>query len=229
MRRVLVCLSDPQLFILLQHVLAAEGFEAVAPPSAQDPAAQVSVLECSRLDAILLEVPDRTGWLEAGTAAHGDAAIPLVVITRETLSLDPGLRPSLILGRPFEPFRLLGFLRTLKHGHMQGTSHHVLVFEDIEVDLAAHTTRRSGKSVHLTGLQFRLLAHLMARAETVCGRDELIEACWKTKHPVEPRTVDIHIGEIRRRLCAHGPDLIRTVRGEGYCVSAGDRLDQADR
>lgn len=223
MRRVLVCLSDPQLFVLLQHVLAAEGFAAAAPPHPRGPTTPMSFLDCSGLDAILLEVPDRTGWFEAGVTAHRDAAIPLVLITRDHVSPDPRLRSALALRRPFEPIQLLEFLRKLRHDRTKEASDHLLVFEDVEVDLAAHTIRRSGKAVQLTGLQFRLLAHLIARADRVCGRDELIEACWKTKQPVEPRTVDIHIGEIRRRLCAHGPDLIRTVRGAGYCVSAGGR------
>ncbi|WP_165225775.1 winged helix-turn-helix transcriptional regulator [Affinirhizobium pseudoryzae] len=229
MRRVLVCLLDAQLFVLLQHVLAAEGFAAVAPPSPRHRTAQIPFLDYNGLDAILLEVPDRTGWFEASVAAHRDAAIPLVIITRDDhLSPDPRLKSALVLRRPFKPIQLLEFLRTLRHDRTKEVSDHLLVFEDVEVDLATHTARRSGKAVQLTGLQFRLLAHLMARADRVCGRDELIEACWKTKQPVEPRTVDIHIGEIRRRLCAHGPDLIRTVRGAGYCVSAGDRpVDQA--
>lgn len=91
-------------------------------------------------------------------------------------------------------------------------------FADLEMDLARMQVLRSGLEVPLTPLQFKLLRHMMERSAGACTREELIEHCWPEGAEVEPRTVDIHLGHIRRTLKRFGPDLIRTVRGSGYAL-----------
>ncbi|MDL2205228.1 winged helix-turn-helix domain-containing protein [Brucella intermedia] len=67
-------------------------------------------------------------------------------------------------------------------------------------------------------MQFRLLEALMQKPEIVWSRQELIDAVWGQGAIVEPRTVDIHIGHIRRALARYGPNLVRTVQGWGYAL-----------
>lgn len=81
----------------------------------------------------------------------------------------------------------------------------------------SHRRKIPGVAYPLT-LQFRLLEALMQKPEIVWSRQDLIDAVWGHGAIVEPRTVDIHIGHIRRALARHGPNLIRTAQGRGYAL-----------
>jgi two-component system phosphate regulon response regulator PhoB len=91
---------------------------------------------------------------------------------------------------------------------------------DIEMNVPRVRVTRNGNIVSLSALQFRLLLHLMKMPDVVHSRDDLIAAGWPPEAEVEPRTVDIHIGHIRRALNRYGPDVIRTVRSVGYALDA---------
>jgi len=94
----------------------------------------------------------------------------------------------------------------------------ILRFADLEMNIATAKVRRNGHALVLTALQFRLLRYLLMSPKAVRSREELIAAAWPMGIDVEPRTVDIHIGHIRRALKRAGPDLVRTVRARGYAL-----------
>ena len=85
-------------------------------------------------------------------------------------------------------------------------------------DLDAHRVSRSGRYVHLGPTEFRLLQYLMERPGTVFSREELLNGVWGPDIYVEPRTVDVHIRRLRKRIERDdaNPELIVTVRGVGY-------------
>lgn len=129
---------------------------------------------------------------------------------------------DLVLQRPFDPSRLLLFLRQLRSDrlveHAPESPGNLLTFADIQMNLATVKVMRAGRAIPLTALQFRLLRRLLQEPARVRDRDDLISACWPAHVEVEPRTVDIHIGHVRRALARFGPDLIRTARGQGYAM-----------
>jgi two-component system phosphate regulon response regulator PhoB len=95
----------------------------------------------------------------------------------------------------------------------------VLRFADLVMDLAAHRVSRSGREVHLSPTEFRLLRQLLESPGRVFARDQLLDLVWGRDQEVELRTVDATIRRLRRALNAHGePDLLRTVRATGYAV-----------
>ena len=87
---------------------------------------------------------------------------------------------------------------------------------DVELDRRARTTSVAGAEVELTGREFDLLWHLASRPGIVVSRTQLLDRVWGITFPGGTRTVDVHIGQIRRKLGR--PRLIRTVRGAGYKV-----------
>jgi two-component system phosphate regulon response regulator PhoB len=94
-----------------------------------------------------------------------------------------------------------------------------LALGDIEVDQAAHRVRRAGRSVRLGPTEYRLLLHLIQHPGRVFSREQLLDAVWGSEVYVEVRTVDVHVGRLRRALSEDGEvDPIRTVRSAGYSI-----------
>lgn len=218
---ILICVTDAQLFLLLRHILANEGFEAILVTE-HDELAQLT--SRGPVSAIIVDRvkpgPGADAFIIAAKGVFPTAAI--VCLHRrhaggEALSNACDLR----LESPFNPGLLLGFLHRLRHrlvSKKDEDAGHILRFADLSMDIAAVKVRRADRDVVLTALQFRLLRRLLQEPSAVCQREDLIEACWPESAEVEPRTVDIHIGHIRRALTGSGPDLIRTVRGRGYAL-----------
>ena len=114
--------------------------------------------------------------------------------------------------------RIRAVLRRIRPGLAEDRLHH----GDIIVDRVAHRVRRADKEVHLGPTEFRLLDYLMQHPGRVFSREQLLDAVWGSDVYVEARTVDVHIGRLRKAL-NHGvdEDPIRTVRSAGYSLDVG--------
>ena len=90
---------------------------------------------------------------------------------------------------------------------------------DIIIDRVAHRVKRAGRDVHLGPTEFRLLDSLMQHPGRVFSREQLLDAVWGSDVYVEARTVDVHIGRLRKALNIESDDdPIRTVRSAGYSL-----------
>jgi two-component system phosphate regulon response regulator PhoB len=99
----------------------------------------------------------------------------------------------------------------------------VLTFLDLRMDLRAQLVYRNGRRVALGPLEFRLLEHFLRHPRCVFSRKELLESVWGKNLHVVSRTVDVHIGRLRKVLNATGlPDYIRTVHTRGYSLDSLD-------
>jgi two-component system alkaline phosphatase synthesis response regulator PhoP len=87
---------------------------------------------------------------------------------------------------------------------------------DVALDRKARTATVAGAEIELTAREFDLLWHLAARPGIVVSRSQLLDRVWGLSFPGGTRTVDVHVGQLRRKLGR--PELIRTVRGTGYKV-----------
>ncbi|WP_273508651.1 phosphate regulon transcriptional regulator PhoB [Planktotalea frisia] len=94
-----------------------------------------------------------------------------------------------------------------------------LVFEDITLDGETHKVTRAGAEIKLGPTEFRLLSHFMEKPGRVWPREQLLDRVWGRDVFVDTRTVDVHVGRLRKALCLHGgADPVRTVRGTGYAL-----------
>lgn len=223
--RIFIHTGDAELYLLLKHILTLEGFSAEntsrlsellnrvdqAPPMAV-------IVDCSDPDTNTPAFFDRI-------AAVTQPAVKVVsLVNTENAEHDHQPGPAAvdrIIHRPFNPERLLAFLRDLRadmaaQSGMQSPT--ILRYADIEVNLSRLRVERDGHPVLLSALQFRLLLCLIRAPDVVHTRDDLIAAAWPPDAEVEPRTVDIHIGHIRRAMKRAGVDAIRTVRSVGYAL-----------
>jgi two-component system phosphate regulon response regulator PhoB len=104
-------------------------------------------------------------------------------------------------------------LRRAKPGHVAA----MLKAGDIDLDRDTHRVRRSGSEIHLGPTEFRLLEFLMQSPGRVFSREQLLDGVWGRDVYVDERTVDVHVGRLRKALKGAGDDdPIRTVRGAGY-------------
>jgi len=95
----------------------------------------------------------------------------------------------------------------------------VLEFEDIKLDSESHRVYRREEVLKLGPTEFRLLATFMEKPGRVWSREQLLDRVWGRDIYVDTRTVDVHIGRLRKALCQHGgEDPVRTVRGAGYAL-----------
>jgi two-component system, OmpR family, phosphate regulon response regulator PhoB len=93
----------------------------------------------------------------------------------------------------------------------------VIVSGDIELDRAAHRVKRAGRDLRLGPTEFKLLLFMMESRGRVLSRQQLIDGVWGHLVEIDERTVDVHIGRLRKALVRDGEtDPVRTVRGGGY-------------
>ncbi|MCO6181043.1 response regulator transcription factor [Ciceribacter sp. RN22] len=143
--------------------------------------------------------------------------------------LKAGIDESFV--RPIAPSKLLDFLRSHIMFRLDSDptamDGHVLFYAGIELNIGKHSVKRSGVRVRLGPIEFRLLQFLIENRERACSRAQLIEAGWPERRFVDTKTVNVHIGRLRKALgVADAPDVIRTVRSSGYILD-GSSLDQS--
>jgi len=94
-----------------------------------------------------------------------------------------------------------------------------LTYEDIALDGETHKVTRDGTPLKLGPTEFRLLRTFMEKPGRVWSRDQLLDRVWGRDVYVDTRTVDVHVGRLRKALTQHGgDDPLRTVRGAGYAL-----------
>ncbi|WP_426232281.1 winged helix-turn-helix domain-containing protein [Pararhizobium sp. DWP3-4] len=220
--------TEADYYGLLDHILEAEGFDAVFGGTVEEVLHLAA--ECMPYAVIL---DSRVGSFSAaktcralkGDPRTGDLAlIALIEPGAESQFaelLEAGVDACFV--RPIAPIKLLEHLRTCAgdgEGISSKTNRNVpLAYAGIEMDLEGHRVKRNGVDIHLGQTEFRLLQHLLRHPEHVCDRRELIANAWPPNVHVETRTVNVHIGRLRKALLlAGGSDLIRTVRSVGYAL-----------
>jgi two-component system phosphate regulon response regulator PhoB len=122
--------------------------------------------------------------------------------------------------RPFIPAKLLEHLRAMFGAERAVLKEESVTYADIEMDMAMYRVRRSDRDIHLSPTEFRLLRYLIQHPGQVMTRDQLRNAAWQANVHVGPRTVEVHVGRLRKALnSVSETDLIRTVRSVGYALS----------
>ncbi len=119
--------------------------------------------------------------------------------------------------KPFSLLELMARVKAILRRSAPDRLAEVLRFSDIELDRAAHKVVRGLREVHLGPTEFRLLEFLMESPGRVLSRSQLLDGVWGRDAFVDERTVDVHVGRLRKALIrGKERDPIRTVRGSGY-------------
>ena len=194
---VLVMEDEDALATLLSYNLEKEGYKVVVASDGEEGMLQID----ERLpDLVLLDwmLPKLSG-IEVCRRIRGRSEtrnLPIIMLTARIRAVLRRIRPGLADDR-------------INHG-------------DIVIDRVAHRVRRAGLEIHLGPTEFRLLDHFMQHPGRVFSREQLLDAVWGSDVYVEARTVDVHVGRLRKALNVEGTvNPIRTVRSAGYSLDLG--------
>ncbi len=220
---VLVAESDGALTVLLRRNLEREGYRVL---EAQDGEEALLVADERRPDLILLEwtLPQLSG-LEVCRRLRGGHQetrnVPIVMLSTHCeeqdriRGLDTGADDYVT--RPFAMMELLARLRAVMRRIRPALAENIVRLGDIEMDRTAHRVRRRGEDVHIRPTEFKLLDLLIQHPGRVFSRAQLLDAIWGSDADLDARTVDVHVGRLRRSLnTGRGRGPIRTVRSTGY-------------
>ena len=123
--------------------------------------------------------------------------------------------------KPFSTTELMARVRAVLRRIRPGLRDDKVIVGDIEIDRVEHRVTRNGNDIHLGPTEFRLLDYFMQHPGRVFSREQLLDTVWGSDVYVELRTVDVHVGRLRKALRqTGGDDPIRTVRSAGYALRA---------
>ena len=123
------------------------------------------------------------------------------------------------ISKPYSIIELLARVKAHLRRSRPATMGERLIYNDILLDSETHKVFRGEKELKLGPTEFRLLTTFMEKPGRVWSRDQLLDRVWGRDIYVDTRTVDVHVGRLRKVLGSHGgEDLIRTVRGAGYAL-----------
>jgi len=153
-------------------------------------------------------------------------SIPVIMLTARTQERDriTGLDSGAddYLPKPFGPDELLARIRAVMRRYRHGTQATPEVLHVSSLELNPHTriTKRSGRLLALTEIEFQILELLMRSVGRVVSRDEIAAALYQRQSTPYERSLDVHVSHLRKKIEQEGPPLIRTVRGIGYLITA---------
>jgi two-component system phosphate regulon response regulator PhoB len=226
---VLVVEDEEALAALLQYNLEKEGFRVGV---AHDGEEALVMVEERQPDLVILDwmLPKVPG-IEVCRRLRAKAEtrnIPIMMLTARgeesdrIRGLDTGADDYVV--KPFGMAELLARLRAVMRRIRPGLAEDRVRVGDIVIDRVAHRVKRGQRDIHLGPTEFRLLDYLMQHPGRVFSREQLLDAVWGSDVYVEARTVDVHIGRLRRALNDdEEADLIRTVRSAGYSLDPDAR------
>lgn len=198
---------------------AASGFEALTAAEAKAPGLVV-------LDVML---PDIDGFEVARRLRAGGGEAPVLFLTARDTVADrvAGLTAGGddYVAKPFSleevVLRIRAILRRTRAAPAEPAApadSEVLRYADLELDEGAYEVRRGGRLVELTPTEFRLLWFLLANAGRVVSKTQVLDRVWSYDFGGDSRIVESYVYHLRKKLDAHGPRLIHTVRGVGYAL-----------
>ena len=221
---VLLVEDEPAQREVLTYNLEADGFRVT---NAEDGEEALILVDEVAPDIILLDwmLPNVSGievcrQLKSRVSTRG---VPIIMISARSEEVDRvrGLETGAddYVIKPYSVVELMARVRSQLRRTRPSTMGERLEYEDIVLDSETHRVTRDGKPLKLGPTEFRLLSTFMEKPGRVWSREQLLDRVWGRDIYVDTRTVDVHIGRLRKALCQHGGgDPLRTVRGAGYAL-----------
>ena len=226
--KILVVEDDRKVAGFIEQGLREEGY---AVDVAKDGDEATTLAHVNDYDAILLDLmlPKKNGLQVAAELRREGRRTPILMLTARDSTedvvrgLDAGAADS--LSTPFKFAELLARRRALtRRGGAARLDR--LTYGALDLDRLRHKARAAGNLLDLTPREFQLLEHFMLHPEEVIRRTELLEKVWDMHFDPESNVVDVHVGNLRRKLREAGCDgLIQTVRGVGFCLKSAEAVE----
>jgi two-component system, OmpR family, copper resistance phosphate regulon response regulator CusR len=223
--RILLVEDEPNAARMLAKGLREQSY---AVDVSADGEAAILQAELNDYDLIILDVmlPRRDGFEVCRELRAAGAAVPILMVTARdavqdrVAGLDLGADDYLV--KPFDFHELLARVRALlRRG--QALRPAVIEIADLRIDTRSHQVKRAGDEVELTAKEYALLEYLARRSGEVVSRSEIAEHVWEGDFDPFSNLVEVYIQRLRRKVdSGQRLKLIRTLRGEGYLLKAGE-------
>ncbi|MCG3205013.1 MAG: Transcriptional regulatory protein SrrA [Elusimicrobia bacterium] len=220
-RKILVVDDDPDIRRLVETVLERDGFSVQSASSAAE---FFKTLAAFKPDLVVLDLqlPDMDGFgiIKKLRADPMTLHLPVVMLTVQSIDsykiagLEIGADDYIV--KPFNHGEFVARIKALlRRSKPKDPSHGIVEASGIRLNLDQHRVEIDNKVVDLSPKEFDLLAALMRAKNTVLTRETLCESVWGHELVGNTRTVDVHVGRLRRKLGAHEKK-IETVERIGY-------------
>ena len=221
---VLIVEDEPAQREVLAYNLEGEGFRVIKTDDGNE---ALLLVKEEQPDLILLD------WMLPGTSGieicrqiksrPAFRMTPVIMLSARSEEVDKvrGLETGAddYISKPYSIIELLARVKAHLRRSRPSTMGERLIYNDILLDSETHKVFRGEKELKLGPTEFRLLTTFMEKPGRVWSRDQLLDRVWGRDIYVDTRTVDVHVGRLRKVLGSHGgEDLIRTVRGAGYAL-----------
>ncbi|MDR2895030.1 MAG: response regulator transcription factor [Propionibacteriaceae bacterium] len=221
--KVLVVDDDPSLSEMLQIVLTQEGFETTWCGRGDE---AVAAFRREKPDLVLLDLmlPGRSG-IDICRTIRAESTVAIVMLTAKSDTADVvlGLEAGAddYIAKPFAPRELIARVRT-RLRHLPSPDVEVLHMRDITISVESHQVHKAGQLIAVTPVEFDLLLVMARHPQHVLSREFLLRQVWGYRNPTDTRLVNVHIQRLRGKVerDPDNPEIIQTVRGVGYRVSA---------
>ncbi len=213
---VLVVEDEESIGALVRTYLIRDGYQVVWVRTGEEALVELA-RHPVRLVVLDIGLPGMDGF-EVCRRLRARSEVPIVMLTAR--DEEPDRVAGLELGaddyvpKPFSPRELVARVKAVLRRSEPGPREARLELGDVVVDVEGREVTVAGRPVELTAREFDLLAFFLETPGIVHSRDRLLDRVWGMSYPGGTRTVDVHVGQLRRKLGR--PDLIRTVRGAGY-------------
>ena len=219
---VLIVEDEPQIAEILEGYLRRGGYRT---ERAGDGQTALKLFRAARPDLILLDVllPEMDG-LEVLKAVRAASTTPVIMLTARTEELDKLLALELgaddYVTKPFRPREVMARVKAVLRRSQPLGQGAPLRVGTLELDPLRASVQIGDQALELTATEFRLLHHLAGSPGRIFNRAELLEAALPESEALE-RVIDVHLRNLRRKLeTADASDMLQTVRGMGYRLSA---------
>jgi two-component system response regulator ResD len=217
---ILLIEDEEDIALLVRAYLERDGFRVVWAGRGTEGLQELERHDV-RLAILDVRLPDTDGF-DVCRAIRACSRLPIVMLTARDEEVDrvTGLELGAddYVTKPFSPRELLARVHAVLRRAEPEPDDDTIAAGDVLLDRRSRSTTVAGAHVELTAREFDLLWHLAERPGVVFGRERLLDRVWGLTFPGGTRTVDVHVGQLRRKL--DRPDLIRTVRGSGYKLVA---------
>jgi two-component system phosphate regulon response regulator PhoB len=221
---VLLVEDEPAQRELLAYNLEAEGFDVITADNGED---GLILVDENDPDLIVLDwmMPQLSG-IEVCRRLKSNSKtrqIPVIMLSARAEEVDRvrGLETGAddYVVKPYSVIELMARVKAHLRRIRAAAVGDRLEYGDIMLDPETHKVFRSQSELKLGPTEFRLLSTFMEKPGRVWSRDQLLDRVWGRDIYVDTRTVDVHVGRLRKALCQHGgDDPLRTVRGAGYAL-----------
>jgi two-component system OmpR family response regulator len=222
--RVLVVDDEPNIVEVVKMALRFQGFDVETAATGREALSAVSRFK-PHLMVLDVMLPDMEGFEVASRLGAQRAGVPIIFLTARDATEDKlrGLTGGGddYMTKPFSLEELVARIRTILRRTGQASPESGrLVFEDLELDEESREVTRGGAPIELTATEYRLLRYLMLNPRRVMTRAQLLDHVWNYDFGGDGRVLETYVSYLRKKLDAHGPSLIKTVRGVGYALQA---------